>query len=383
MKELYEINDIEGNLYSFTHVGDYLWTNRNLMVTRFNCGTKLKIAKSFEDWEYFLDEGQPAYCYYDFNEKNKDVFGVLYNKFVLYNEDYSSIKDIAIKGCSIPNHFALEELKREIVIKKCAAYIKSKNMWHVSPHNNETGIDIVPSGYLNGFTKEFKSIGNNATFGMLGGRDIFSFSDENNYIDMNSFDYYLGFSLRCVKRASYSSKIKFEELEPEIPLREQIEIEFYNGLTCLNVLKRNNLFDLMAVLLINTPTDIRKAHIDFINVVLNKSPFDELKLDIEKRILFIVENQLDNNMIFKNLADFNQNLTEFEALFISVFIDRYLFPTFKFKSFDLTDSNNFLIILSIVDKVKKPYLKGGFPLFLNIKDKSYLQNIISLISFNK
>lgn len=49
----------------------------------------------------------------------------------------------------------------------------------------------------------------------------------------------------------------------------------------------------------------------------------------------------------------------------------------------VSDSNNFLIILSIVDKVKTPYLKGGFPLFLNIKDKSYLQNIISLISLQK
>jgi uncharacterized protein (TIGR02145 family) len=380
MAEQHEIKDLDGNLYSFAHVGDYLWLNRNLMVTRFNCGTKLNLAKSFEEWENFLDEGQPAYCYYDFDEKNKDLFGALYNKYVLYNEDDTLSKDIALKGCSIPNDFVVQELIREIGVKECAAFIKSKNMWHISPHNNKTGLEIVPSGYLNGFIQEFESLGSNATFGMLGGRSIFSVIDENNYISMNSLDYSFGFSLRCVKRASFTSKLIFEESEPEIPLREQIDIEFFNGLSCLNSLKRNNLFDLMAVLLITTPTDIRKMYIDYIDTVFKKRPFDVLQLDMQKRVFFIVENQLDNNVILKQLADFNENLTEDEAIFISFFIHRYLFPYHKINSFDLTDSNNFLMILSIVNKMKKFYMRGNFPLFLNAKDKIIIQDIISLMS---
>ncbi len=381
MKELSEIRDVDGNLYSFAHVGDFLWSTSNLKVTKFNSGVKLNFAKSFEDWELFLNSNQPAYCYYEFNEKYKDKFGALYNKFVLLNDENSPLKDIAPKGCSIPNDFVLEELKGVLGAKECASYIKSKNMWQAVPQKRETGIDIVPSGFLDGLNEEFADLGSNATFGMLGGRMIFSIIDNNNHIEMDSLDYYLGFSLRFVKRSSFTSSTKFEKLESEIPFWEQIDIEFFNGINCLDADKRNSVFDLIAVLLITTPLDIRKSHIDLLNIRFKKSPFDELSLDIQNRISFVAENQLDNNLIFTNLAEFNLNLSEFEAFFISMFINRYLFPASTIKSFDLADSNNFLMILSVVNKLC--YLKGIFPLFIDPKDKVFIQNIISQMSFHK
>lgn len=379
MTERSEIKDIDGNVYASVQIGEYLWLNKNLSVTRFNCGTKINRANSFEEWDNFLTKNLPAYCFYDFDEKNKESFGLLYNIHVLEFEEGHFKYEIAPEDWQVPNHYLIEELIKGIGVKECGEYIKSKDMWNLSPHNNQSGMNIVPSGYLDGFVEEFQGKGEYARFGMLGGYFMFTVDDNNNFININKFGHSHGFSLRCAKRANCASEPIVKKTF-EITARDQAHLEFFNGLKCFEPSKSNVLFDLIAIILIVTPGDIRNTYIDNYAKACVKPPFNDLTIDINKRISLIIENQLDNNEIFIRLAEFNIELSEFEAVFIAAYISHYIFPAFMIKRFDIQDSNNFLMVLTVVDKVKKYYLKNEFPLFIDNKGVNYLKEIISLMS---
>ena len=117
-------------------------------------------------------------------------------------------------------------------------------------------------------------------------------------------------------------------------------------------------------------------HINKINKIFAESPFNEFNLEINTRISFIVENQLSNNHIFVRLAKFNEDLSEIEAVFIGSLINHCVFPSGKNKYFDLADSNNFLMVLTIVDNVKKYYYNGNYPWFYNEEGYLYIKKIV-------
>ena len=348
MSDFSELKDIDGNIYSCVQVGEYLWINSNLFVTKFNCGTKLNYAKSFEEWNYFIQNNQPAYCFYDFDEENKFLHGALYNKYV-FDADHG---EIAPEGWLIPNFHVVQQLNKAIGTKECGSYIKSSSFWNESQHNNQTGMNILPSGYLDGYNNCFINIGKIARYGMLGANHMFSLYDDHNFININDIDGFYGLSLRCIKSAG---NVHFEPLvkeNDEEKLIKNINYEFYKGIKRLNA-NLNDLFDFIALILITTPLEFRNPHINKINKIFAESPFNEFNLEINTRISFIVENQLSNNHIFVRLAKFNEDLSEIEAVFIGSLINHCVFPSGKNKYFDLADSNNFLMVLTIVDNVKK------------------------------
>ena len=375
-----ELKDIDGNIYSCVQVGEYLWINSNLFVTKFNCGTKLNYAKSFDEWNYFIQNNQPAYCFYDFDEENKFLHGALYNKYV-FDADHG---EIAPDSWLVPNIHVVEQLIKSIGTKECGAYVKATDFWSNADHNNQSGLNILPSGYIDGYLDEFRNRGSVACLGMRGASHVFSFFDDHNFIninDMNGFDGFLGVSLRCIKKLSIPQFKTFVIEDEESKLLNDINLELYNGIKSLKV-KQNDLFDFIALILIVTPEEYRNSHINKITKIFANNPLNKFEIDIEKRISFIVENQLSNNTIFVRLASFNDDLTDIEAIFISLLIDHCVFPAMKNKYFDLTDSNNFLMVLTIVEKVKVHYQKGEFPSLIGYPEigLKFIKNIVSKMS---
>jgi uncharacterized protein (TIGR02145 family) len=75
------VTDIDGNTYSTVKIGTRIWMAENLKVTRFNDGTELHYmsdqSTAVDGWH------APAYCWYNFDSMNKEIYGALYTSGVL------------------------------------------------------------------------------------------------------------------------------------------------------------------------------------------------------------------------------------------------------------------------------------------------------------
>lgn len=71
-----EVQDIDGNNYRTIKIGELTWMAENLKTTRFCNGDVIPEIQGDIEWGYF---GQnPAWCYYDNDPKNDELFGKLY-----------------------------------------------------------------------------------------------------------------------------------------------------------------------------------------------------------------------------------------------------------------------------------------------------------------
>jgi hypothetical protein len=96
-------------------IGDQIWSGKNLNIGHFQNGDKIKQAKNHQEWQTAIVNGEPAWCYYMFNEMNEHRFGKIYNLYVLLDK-----RGITPKGWSIPtqkewnkilnNHFPNESI---------------------------------------------------------------------------------------------------------------------------------------------------------------------------------------------------------------------------------------------------------------------------------
>lgn len=60
-----------------------IWMQFNLKTTKFNDGESILEVKNKEEWIKAAENQTPAFCYYNFDEKTKDQYGVYYNYFAL------------------------------------------------------------------------------------------------------------------------------------------------------------------------------------------------------------------------------------------------------------------------------------------------------------
>jgi uncharacterized protein (TIGR02145 family) len=72
------IDDIDGNVYGAIRIGAQTWMTENLKTTKLSDGTDLPNVTDQSKWASLYT---PAYCWYDNDIKNKDIYGALYNRF--------------------------------------------------------------------------------------------------------------------------------------------------------------------------------------------------------------------------------------------------------------------------------------------------------------
>jgi uncharacterized protein (TIGR02145 family) len=78
-----DITDIDGNIYHIVRIGTQLWTKENLKTTKFNEGSVIPLVTDNTEWAgLFLSS---AYCWYNNDESNKNIYGALYNWYAVWD----------------------------------------------------------------------------------------------------------------------------------------------------------------------------------------------------------------------------------------------------------------------------------------------------------
>jgi len=181
-------------------IGNQVWTTTNLDVSKFRNGDDIPQAKTDEEWEKALEEGKPAWCYYDNDPKNGNKYGRLYN--------WSAVTDprgLAPSGWHIPSDAEWTTLTDNLGGEDVAGNkMKSKAGWYNNGNGSDaSGFSGLPGGnrYGNG---TFNNIGNCGywwssteynTF--YAGLRLLSYN--NGYVYRSSSTKADGFSVRCLR----------------------------------------------------------------------------------------------------------------------------------------------------------------------------------------
>lgn len=99
----------KSNSYSNVTIGEQVWMTANLSVKTFRNGEAIPEAKSIKDWQIAGWNGEPAYCYYNFDVKNEKKYGILYNWYAV-----SDPRGLAPEGWHIPSKEEWEILSSHI-----------------------------------------------------------------------------------------------------------------------------------------------------------------------------------------------------------------------------------------------------------------------------
>jgi uncharacterized protein (TIGR02145 family) len=78
--EAQTVRDADGNIYVTINIGKQTWMAENLKSTKLNDGVPIPQVKDVNAWKAL---NSPGYCYYNNDEKNRDVYGALYNWYAV------------------------------------------------------------------------------------------------------------------------------------------------------------------------------------------------------------------------------------------------------------------------------------------------------------
>ncbi len=188
----------DGKVYQTIVIGNQCWMAENLKATKYNDGSDIPIVVDGLEWGNLLT---PGCCYYNNDEFTGEIYGVLYNWFVI------ETGKLCPSGWHIPTDDEWSILTDYLGGEDLAACIlkESGTMHWIDPNycaTNETGFSALPGGRrLSG------------GFGNLGGSGFWWSStsyDANTawYRDMGYYGSYVfrnhyykktGFSVRCIR----------------------------------------------------------------------------------------------------------------------------------------------------------------------------------------
>ncbi|MBU3660231.1 MAG: hypothetical protein FGM14_10195 [Flavobacteriales bacterium] len=236
-------------------IGNYVWMTKNLNVSTFKNGEKIQQATNEKAFWELSKAKMPAWCYKDFDPKNEEKYGKLYNYYAVEDP-----RGLAPEGWTIPDEddfYNFKENSNSDILS--GAKFKSKSGWinysvkEICPlcenktlycskcqgtgevlvtysgnGTNSFGFSALPSGQVGGYPDENK---NNAVFWL-------KISNENNkkengdsrkekapcfYITYDNYfsirdggylnerkEKSFGYSVRCVKENEYYKEYRNE-----------------------------------------------------------------------------------------------------------------------------------------------------------------------------
>jgi uncharacterized protein (TIGR02145 family) len=141
-------------------ISSQVWSAENLNIEVFQNGEMIPQAKSNAEWKRAGENGEPAWCYYNNEDKNGEKFGKLYNWYAVNDP-----RGLAPKGWRIPNSNDWEH---------AIAILGGESIAGGKLKNNDAGnwLEVIKassnisgfSGYPNGYRDEygnFDLLGNN------------------------------------------------------------------------------------------------------------------------------------------------------------------------------------------------------------------------------
>ena len=197
------VKDYDGNIYHTVKIGKQVWMVENLKTTHYRNGDPIEHAFDDREWSN-IKIG--AYCNYDNNPNNSEIYGRLYKK-----EAITDSRNITPAGWHIPTSDDWKTLQTFLGgASLSGGKMKEAGTVHwVDPNkgaNNSSGFTGVPGGFRfsNGV---FGSIGFvahmwSSGWKKLDGSDAPWFrlvSSSEQSINHNDYSEATGFSVRCIK----------------------------------------------------------------------------------------------------------------------------------------------------------------------------------------
>lgn len=231
--------------FDFVVIGNQMWMTKNLNVDQFRNGDKIFEAGSNEDWERANNEGKPAWCYYDNNPENGEIYGKLYNWHAV-----SDPRGLAPNGWYIPGDNEWTNLFEFLDKYNCFDKLRSENAWEYRFNsNNESGFSALPGGGRDanggfyffdfGYIKEIEEeyfenrneLGQDAYWwssSLDKNNDVRCFEISNNIEGIYSTEKGKGYSVRCVNHNF--NKIEFVKIGNQQWMPENLNVDrFRNG----------------------------------------------------------------------------------------------------------------------------------------------------------
>lgn len=144
-------------------VGGIKWEISNSSCSILRDGRSLPIVKSMDEWRMHCKNGEPCCCAYDFDDKNIEKFGLIYNPYVLLVAD-----DFSPNGTRIPTRSDWDQLLCNLggndpidknTPSPCLVKMKAEKGWLGKMNGtNESGFNALPGGDLF-IGKEFRDKG--------------------------------------------------------------------------------------------------------------------------------------------------------------------------------------------------------------------------------
>lgn len=95
-------------------IGDQIWSLNNSTLKTFSNGEEIHHSTSKEDWEECGLIEKPAWCYYDFDEKN-EKYGLLYNGYVFIDPMWEDKpRELSQDGFKVPTLEDWNQLDEDI-----------------------------------------------------------------------------------------------------------------------------------------------------------------------------------------------------------------------------------------------------------------------------
>ena len=133
----------EDSLLESVKIGTQIWTIKNLDVSTYRNGDTIRHAQTPEEWRDAASKGEGAWCYYNHDPKNGEIYGKLYNWHAVKNS-----RGLAPSGYHIPSDLEWSLLTEYLGGEGIAGFkMKSTSGWANDGNgNNSSGFNGLPGG---------------------------------------------------------------------------------------------------------------------------------------------------------------------------------------------------------------------------------------------
>jgi uncharacterized protein (TIGR02145 family) len=136
------------------NIGSQVWMTKNLDMSTYRNGDNIRHASTQQEWLDAANKKEGAWCYYNNDPKNGEIYGKLYNWYAVNDP-----RGLAPLGYHIPNDAEWSVLIDYLGGEQIAGFkMKSKEGWYNNDNgDNSSGFSGLPAGYRR---SNFYDVGN-------------------------------------------------------------------------------------------------------------------------------------------------------------------------------------------------------------------------------
>lgn len=156
------VQDVQGNVYKTTLIGNQVWMAENLRATRYNNNTTIPIITDSVQW---INNGGAAYSWYRNNQANGPVYGAQYTWHAV------NTGNLCPTGWHVPSEAEYRTMEQALGMNAdssllwgwrgngVATKLKDSIGWTVGAGDNSSGFSAQGSGYRAWNDAQFRGLG--------------------------------------------------------------------------------------------------------------------------------------------------------------------------------------------------------------------------------